>query len=366
MNTNALLLFSSLHKFLTSYHQRENFKALMAMLLEANGHGRAEHVEGKSPAAISRFLNVRSWNIRAMVRTLRQAVTKELAQQHLGKRGRRPLLYALVDLTTLEKSGDFPHLPILVLNNKRGLHLVMLYLVIGEMRFVWGLRVWRGKDTPSPSDLALRLLRSLPVWLTRRFRLRVLADGGFGNDPFIRGVNNLGFEAIVGMRHDRKLADGRTLHDAKQGEELRLENLEVPVWVGRFILKKPDGSREVRYVVANFKAAGRYLALLGRKRWLIEQLFKLAKHRFSLHQFGQRTALGVYRFLVLSLLAYILARWHAIATGRTYIPDWSEVSRELRLILLPDIELRILLARIERLELYLHAYPCSPERRCKL
>jgi hypothetical protein len=60
MNTNALQLFLSLHKFLTSCYQRENFKALMALLLEANGHGRAEHVKGKSPAAISRFLNLRS------------------------------------------------------------------------------------------------------------------------------------------------------------------------------------------------------------------------------------------------------------------------------------------------------------------
>ncbi len=194
----------------------------------------------------------------------------------------------------------------------------------------------------------------------------MLADGGFGNDDFIGGLNKLGFEAVVGMRHDRKLADGRKLHDAKQGEELRLENLEVSLWVGRFILKKPDGSREVRYIVATFRASGRYLALLGRKRWLIEQLFKLAKHRFSLHQFGQRTALGVYRFLVLSLLAYILARWHAIATGRTHLPDWREVSQELRLILLPDIELRILLSRFQQLKPYLDAYPCSLGRWCNL
>ncbi len=121
-----------------------------------------------------------------------------------------------------------------------------------------------------------------------------------------------------------------------------------------------------RCAISSFKTSGRYLALLGRKRWLIEQLFKLAKHRFSLHQFGQRTALGVYRFLVLSLLAYILARWHAIATGRTHLPDWREMSQELRLILLPDIELRILLSRFQQLKPYLDAYPCSLGRWCNL
>ncbi len=35
--------------------------------------------------------------------------------------------------------------------------------------------------------------------------------------------------------------------------------------------------------------------------------FKTAKHRFGLHRFGQATLLGVYRWLVLSLIAYVLA-----------------------------------------------------------
>jgi hypothetical protein len=37
--------------------------------------------------------------------------------------------------------------------------------------------------------------------------------------------------------------------------------------------------------------------------------FKTAKHRFGLHRFGQGTLLGVYRWLVLSLIAYLLAHW---------------------------------------------------------
>ncbi|MEI1376711.1 hypothetical protein PQG02_27340 [Nostoc sp. UHCC 0926] len=35
--------------------------------------------------------------------------------------------------------------------------------------------------------------------------------------------------------------------------------------------------------------------------------FKTAKHRFGLHRFGQGTLLGVYHWLILSLIAYILA-----------------------------------------------------------
>ena len=48
---------------------------------------------------------------------------------------------------------------------------------------------------------------------------------------------------------------------------------------------------------------------LGRKRWAIEGFFKTAKHRFGLHSFGQSTKLGVYRWLVLSLIACLLAHW---------------------------------------------------------
>lgn len=52
-----------------------------------------------------------------------------------------------------------------------------------------------------------------------------------------------------------------------------------------------------------------YLVKLGRKCWAIEGFFKTIKHRFGLHQFGQATKLGVYRWLILSLIAYLLAHW---------------------------------------------------------
>lgn len=48
---------------------------------------------------------------------------------------------------------------------------------------------------------------------------------------------------------------------------------------------------------------------LGPKRWAIERFFKTAKHQFGLPCFGQSTHLGVYRWLILSLIAYLLAHW---------------------------------------------------------
>lgn len=60
----------------------------------------------------------------------------------------------------------------------------------------------------------------------------------------------------------------------------------------------------------------------------IEGWFKTAKHRFGLHRFGQGTLLGVYRWLVLSLISYILAHWTYLSTAptSTNLPDWGQAA----------------------------------------
>ncbi len=86
-----------------------------------------------------------------------------LIERH--KAGRRPILRAIVDLTPLEKSGEFEGLAGLVhvLNKKRGVQLVVLYLELDGWRVPWGFRLWRGKGSASPGALAFKLLRSLPT-----------------------------------------------------------------------------------------------------------------------------------------------------------------------------------------------------------
>jgi len=42
----------------------------------------------------------------------------------------------MLDLTTLEKTGTSPNLEIHALKNKIGLHPVVLYIVIGNQRFL--------------------------------------------------------------------------------------------------------------------------------------------------------------------------------------------------------------------------------------
>ncbi len=52
----------------------------------------------------------------------------------------------------------------------------------------WAFQIYRGKDTPSPTQLGLRLLRRLPKILTQRFEVLVLADTAFGTNEFVARV----------------------------------------------------------------------------------------------------------------------------------------------------------------------------------
>jgi hypothetical protein len=77
--------------------------------------------------------------------------------------------------------------------------------------------------------------------------------------------------------------------------------------------------------------------------------FKTAKHRFGLHRFGQGTLLGVYRWLVLSMIAYLLAHWAYLSTNSTDSPDWGHAAVLALQVFLPQLVLFLLLLEIERL-----------------
>jgi hypothetical protein len=203
-------------------------------------------------------------------------------------------LRAIVDLTPLQKSGEFKGLAGLVhiLNKKRGVQLVVLYLEFDGWRVPWGFRLWRGKDHASPATLALKLLRTLPRVLTARHRVMVLTDSGFCSTEFVEGVRRLGHHAVVGVRRDRRLTNGTRLDQAATyGEGVFLKELEVSVYVASYWLKKRDGAREKRFVICTKVLSPAAIVRWGKKRWSIEGFFKIAKGRFSLERFGQATRL---------------------------------------------------------------------------
>jgi hypothetical protein len=355
MNRHALELFCTLQQLFTSTHLTASFKTLMALFLKGDGRPHPHHAHGKSPAALSRFLNHYRWNTRRLIRQTRHAAVESLMRYDQTRRGRRPKLLVILDLTTLEKTGRFAQFDLVrILNKKRGVHVVVMYLLAGPLRVPWSFRVWRGKGEASASTLALKLLRQLPSVLRRRYDVLVLADGGFGNTLFLEGVKKLGLNAVVGMRCDRHLEDGRQLHEVRSGEQVTPTGLSFAVTVARYRLSRQDG-RETRVVVATIHVKGRTISRWGKRRWRIEGFFKIIKGRFGLARFGQQTLTGVLRFLVLSLLAFTFTQWQVWSVPDGAWPDWQQAAVEVKRQLVPELMLDELQAALALLQPYLAA-----------
>ena len=353
-------LVYSLLCLMPSEYQKASLNAMLGLFLEAQGHPLPQQTQVKSASSLSRFLNHYEWSTRSVIRTTRQAVLAQIAQ-HRPRKGLP--LRVLIDLTSLEKCGKFLHLStptadpetvdpwVRMLNSKRGLHLVVLYLVLGQWRVPWSFRVWRGKGHPSPVHLACKVLATVPSVLTQGAPVIVLADTEFGTIEFLNAVYRRSWRAVVGMRGNRKLQDGRTLKQVyrtgNRGQQVQIDGMDFPLTLSWFWLKRAEGKRELRFVVSTHPYSGVYLVRLGRKRWAIEGFFKTIKHRFGLHRFGQSTRLGVYRWLILSLIAYLLAHW----INQWALPptlDWKAASDLAFTSLFPSIVWLQLLKSIQR------------------
>jgi hypothetical protein len=347
--TQAQGLVYTLVSLMPSLYQQQSLQALLGLFLEAQGHPLPQHSRSKSASALSRFLNQYTWSTRALIRAVRQAVLKQILAPR--QKGRRATLEVILDLTTLEKTGKFGGLGNLVrvYNGKRGLHLVILYLVVGQWQVPWSFRVYRGKGHPGHVQLGLRLLRTLPKHLTQHFQILVLADTGFGSIELMQEVRRLKFHAVVGVRHDRRLATGGTLRQiSRRGQQVWLKGVSFPVTLSWYWLDN-QAKRERRFVVSTKSYTAAYITRLGRRRWQIEAFFKTAKHRFGLHRFGQGTLLGVYRWLILSMVAYLLAHWAHLWSGGGAFPDWGAVSHLALHTLLPQLVMLLLLLQLKPL-----------------
>lgn len=368
MLAHAQDLVYNLSELMPTQYQKDNLEAMLGLFLEAQGHPLPEHSQTKSPSALSRFLNINPWSTRDMIRIVRRHILEQVLSE--SPKGRRPFLQVIIDLTTLEKSGKFKEFEdlISVYNGKRGLHLVVLYLVVGRWRIPWSFRVWRGKGTTSPAQLGLKLVQRLPKSLKSSFQVVILADTAFGSVEFLHGIRKLKYHAITGVPIDRKLVDGRILrHLHKQGQQVRLVGLKFPVTVSWYYLKRDRGRLEKRFVLSTRPLKASTIKWWGKRRWQIEGWFKTAKHRFGLLRFGQGTLLGMYRWLILSLIAYLIAHWAYLSTQLPNLPDWGEAAQTALERFFPQILVSLLLLDIERLSSLVRSYGFDIHiSRCKI
>ena len=184
--------------------------------------------------------------------------------------GRKPFLQVIIDLTTLEKAGKFKGLEnlIRVYHGKRGLHLVVMPTVVGRWRVPWSFRVWKGKGTPSPAQLGLKMVKCLPKKLTKHFQVMVLVDTAFGSVEFVHGVRKRKYHVIAGIACTRKLVDDRCVAQLhKRGQQLRLQGLKFPVYVSWYYFKRDDGKYVKRFVISTKALKATTISWWGKRRW---------------------------------------------------------------------------------------------------
>ena len=125
--------------------------------------------------------------------------------------------------------------------------------------------------------------------------------------------------------------------------------LKFPVTVSWYYLKRDKGKLEKRFVLSTRSLKASTIKWWGKRRWQIEGWFKTAKYRFGLHRFGQGTLLGIYRWLILSLTAYLIAHWTYLSTQPCLLPNWGQAAQTALESIFPQLVVSLLLLNIERL-----------------
>jgi hypothetical protein len=96
-----------------------------------------------------------------------------------------------------------------------------------------------------------------------------MADTAFGSVEFLHAIRHLKYHAIVGVRCDRLLLDGRSVADLhKRGQQVRLVGLKFPVCISWYYLKRDNGKKEKRFVLSTKPLKGSTITWWGRRRWL--------------------------------------------------------------------------------------------------
>ena len=149
----------------------------------------------ESVPTLSRTLNVYDWPLEELIATRRQLVTHALQKHHRHRRGRRPMVYLIIDDTVVPKRGK--KLPLLGLHFSpsqdrvvRGWDLVFAAVRVGSFMAPWDWRCYvnerfsKEEDFRRRTELAAELIRSFVPPLEGR--VIVLVDSTYCCSPVIR------------------------------------------------------------------------------------------------------------------------------------------------------------------------------------
>jgi hypothetical protein len=96
-------------------------------------------------------------------------------------------------------------------------------------------------------------------------------------------------------------------------------------------------------------------------------LQKTVKSRFGLDRFAQGSKLGVYRYLILGMAAYVLAHWGHPCRGSEGLPEWGVGARTILEEVLAEMVITQLINEIEERRTFLQRYGIDIRvHRCKI
>ena len=118
--THAQELVYRLLTLMPNAHLRASLQCLLALFL-ASPRPRPDQSQTKSEAALSRFLNRYGWPTGKAIKTTRKSLKRLIDSYLKSHRGRLThssftIVYAVVDLTCLEKTGQYKDLKVFLPN----------------------------------------------------------------------------------------------------------------------------------------------------------------------------------------------------------------------------------------------------------
>lgn len=322
--------------------QWRTWESTLGLFLTAETAKHLKNVPGVSASTISRLLS-RFEGVRQL-EPQRLRFQAEALRRHAHRlRGKKPWMVIRVDLTSIPKTGQ--QLPYLrTYNGVHGIHLVVIHVSIGKLSFPMGHLIYDPDRDETPIQLALRLIQPFHPYHWGGLPQFVVMDSGFYSADALDLLRWWGFEHIsFGARRNFRLRDGRRLGDAGRGEAVELETLPGVMLYTSWVELPRQGGKRRFYVLDTQPGTARTLSARHKRRWLIESLFKSAKHDFGLNETRLRTKTGIANWLFLVFLSTALALYGQMQAGLTTwrSPRWvltlSEAALRVRDLVMPHV-----------------------------
>ena len=178
----------------------------------------------------------------------------------------------------------------------KGYKIVLFLCEIADHRIPIGFALWH-KDSPSPNNLAMAGFSRLRN--TFKFKPEVvLADGSYSVDKLEKQLTDYGWRFVFRWKKSRNLGGDKIIKQIPRGYGTFQGKLENGAKVKIFRRKK-------RFYISNRMLWNmEKIVRLYKKRWTIEEVFKILKSQIGIHRCQQHSLKSQELFLWMCMIAF--------------------------------------------------------------